>query len=210
MLTITIEVILGVLFALVLMNLFKRRSTPSQGSAPQPDLANLRPTDARTGDVVEVSGAGDDMSDLNFTADRTVRYQAGSRNWFEVSGPYRERRVSVRVANEDEIEVALHSDARKLGMADLGLSEDDLAEIDERQNPADSFEFESRLWLFRQSADATSKRDDQPQSQGFYYWEFREQDGNRFLTIRKPQGEPFAITLYTIVPVADVTIYRQG
>jgi hypothetical protein len=116
----------------------------------------------------------------------------------------------MRVGNDDEIEVALHNDPRKLGMADLGLSEDDLAEIDERQNPADSFEFESRLWLFRQSADASSQRDDQPQAQHFYYWEFREQDSNRFLTIRKPQGEPFAIHVYTIVPTADVTIYRQG
>jgi hypothetical protein len=209
MLTITIEVILGVLFAIVLMNLFKRHNTPP-ASAPQPDLANLKPTDARTGDVVEIAGAGDDMSDLNFTADRMARYQAGSRNWFEVSGPYRERRVAMRVAIEDEIEVALHNETRKLGMADLGLSEDDLAEIDERQNPADCFEFDSRMWLYRQSADATLKRDDQPQSQSFYYWEFREQDGNRFLTIRKPQGEPFAISLYTIEPVADVTIYRQG
>jgi hypothetical protein len=208
MLTLTVEVILGVLFALVLMNLFKRHNTPP-ASAPQPDLANLKPSDARTGDIVEIAGAGDDMSDLNFTADRSTRFQAGSRNWFEVSGQYRERRAAMRVANEEELEVSLHNDSRKLGMADLGLAENDLAEIDERQNPADCFEFDSRLWLFRQSADASSKRDDQPQSQGFYYWEFREQDGNRFLTIRKPQGEPFAISMYTIVPVADVTIYRQ-
>ena len=208
MLTITIEVILGVLFAVVLMNLFKRHNTPS-ASSPQPDLANLKPTDARTGDIIEIAGVGDDMSDLNFTADRSTTFQVGSRNWFEVSGPYRERRVAMRVANEEELEVSLHNDARKLGMADLGLSESDLAEIDERQNPADSFEFDQRLWLYRQSADATARRDDQPQSQGFYYWEFREQDGNRFVTIRKPQGEPFAISVYTIVPVADVTIYRK-
>jgi hypothetical protein len=209
MLTLTIEIILGVLFALVLMNLFKRHNNPP-ASAPQPDLANLKPSDARTGDIIEIAGAGDDMSDLNFTADRSTRFQAGSRNWFEVSGQYKERRVAMRVANEEEIEVALNNDPHKFGMADLGLSENDLAEIDERQNPADSFEFDSRLWLYRQSADASSKRDDQPQSQNFYYWEFREQDGNRFLTIRKPQGEPFAINVYTIVPAADVTIYRQG
>jgi hypothetical protein len=208
MVTLTIEVVLGILFALVLMNLFKRHNNPPP-SAPQPDLANLKPTDARTGDIVEIAGAGDDMSDLNFTVDRSTRFRAASRDWFEVSGPYRERRVAMRVANEEEIEAALHNDPRKLGMADLGLSEDDLAEIDERQNPADSFEFDSRLWLFRQSADASSQRDDQPQAQHFYYWEFREQDGNRFLTIRKPQGEPFAINLYTIVAVGDVTIYRQ-
>ena len=63
--------------------------------------------------------------------------------------------------------------------------------MDERQNPADSFEFDNAIWLYRQSADATAKRDDQPQQTGFYYWEFREENGKRLLAVRKPQGEPF-------------------
>jgi hypothetical protein len=205
--TVTIEIVLGVLFALVLMNLFKRQ--PAAPSTPQPDLANLKPTDARTGDVISISGAGDNMTDLDFTADRSAWYQAGGRNWFEVSGAYHERRVAMRVANEDEIEVSLHNDPRKLGLTDLGLSEDDLAEMDDRQNPADSFEFDSAVWLYRQSADATAKRDDQPQPSGFYYWEFREQNGNRLLSIRKPQSEPFVIDMYGGVPVGDVTVYRR-
>src|SRR3954470_7644111 len=151
MLTLTIEVVLGILFALVLMNIFKKR-TPPPPSAPQPDLANLKPTDARTGDVISIAGVGDNMTDLDFTADRSIWYHAGGRNWFEVSGPYHERRVALRVANEDEIEAAVNNGSRRLSLGDLGVSEEDLAEMDERQNPADSFEFENVLWLYRQSA----------------------------------------------------------
>lgn len=209
MLTITIEVVLGVLFALVLMNLFKRHSDPKP-SAPQADLANLKPTDARTGDVISVSGLGDQMTDLDFTADRTLWFHAGGRNWVELSGPYHERRVAMRVVNEDEVEVYLHVDPRKLSLNDLGLSEEDLAEMDERQNPADSFEFDGAVWLYRQSADASAKRDDQPQPAQFYYWEFREENGNRLLAVRKPQGEPFAVEMYQGVPVGDITVYRRG
>lgn len=209
MLTITIEVLLGVLFALVLMNLFKRHSTP-QPSAPQPDLASLKPTDARTGDVISISGVGDQMTDLDFTADRTTWFHAGGRNWVELSGPYHERRVALRVVNEDEIEVFAQTDPRKLTVAELGLSEDDLAEMDERQNPADSFEFDGAVFLYRQSADASAKRDDQPQPANFYYWEFREENGPRLVAVRKPQGEPFAVALYAGVPVGDVTVYRKG
>jgi hypothetical protein len=209
MLTTTIEVVLGVLFALVLMNLFKRKPAPAP-SAPQPDLANLKPTDARTGDVISIATVGDQMTDLDFTADRTTWFHAGGRNWVEVSGPYRERRVAVRVVNDEEIEVFASVDPRKLTLADVGVSEDDLAEMDDRQNPADSFEFDSAVWLYRQSADANAKRDDQPQPAQFYYWEFREQDGNRLLAVRKPQGEPFSLTMYTGIPVADITVYRRG
>jgi hypothetical protein len=209
MLTITIEVALGVLFALVLMNLFKRHSTPPP-AAPQADLANLKPTDARTGDVISISGAGDQMTDLDFTADRTTWFHAGGRNWFELSGAYHERRVALRVVNEDEIELFAQTDPRKLTVAELGVSEDDLAEMDERQNPADSFEFDGAVWLYRQSADASAKRDDQPQPATFYYWEFREENGPRLIAVRKPQGEPFAVAMYSGVPVGDVTVYRKG
>jgi hypothetical protein len=209
MLTITIEIFLGLSLAVVLMNLFKRH-TPPASSTPQPDLANLRPTDARAGDVVSISGAGDNMTDLDLTIDRYTGFRAGSRSWFEVSGLYRERRIAMRVANEEDVEVWLHNDPRKISLEDLGLSENDLAEMDERQNPADNFGFDNADWYWRQSADSSSTRNDQGAPQGFYYWEFREQNGPRLLAVRKPQGEPFTVALYQQIPASDVTIYRRA
>ena len=206
MLTISIEAVLGILFAVVLMNLFKRH-TPTPES--QPDLANLHPTDARSGDVISIAGAGDGMTDLDFTADRSTRMQAGARQWFEVSGMYRERRVAMRVENEEDVEVWLHSDARQLSLDSLGLSEEELAEMDDRQNPEDTFEFDQAVWQYRQSAEGSAQRDDQAQAHGFYYWEFREQNGKRLLAVRKPQGEPFAVAMYTQMAAADITIYRR-
>src|SRR5579883_433443 len=160
--TFTVEAILAVLFVVVLMNIFKRHpQLPATPSYPQPDLANLRPTDARAGDVISVAGAGDNMSDLDFTADRYLSCRAGSRTWIEVSGMYRERRVAMRVENAEDVEVWLRTDPRKLTIQDLGLSEEDLAEMDERQNPADSFGFDNSDWLWRQSTEATASRSDQ-------------------------------------------------
>jgi len=208
MITITLEAILGVLLAIVLMNLFKKHPTPPAQTGPVEDLANLKPTDARVGDAISVSGAGDDMTDLDFTADRSVWYQAGNRQWFEVGGPYRARRVSMRVANYEEIEVAIHNDPRKITLEDLGLSEDDLAQLDERQNTADNFEFDDKLWLYVLSREAQSKRSDLPQPEAFYYWEFREQGGPGILAVRKAEGEPFTVTLFATISASDVTVYR--
>ena len=209
MLTITIELFLGVLLAVVLMNLFKHHPQPAN-TTPQPDLANLRPTDARAGDVVSISGAGDNMTDLDLTLDRYSSVRAGSRTWSEVSGLYHERRVVMRVENEEDVEVWLHNDSRKISLEDLGLSESDLAEMDERQNPADNFGFDNADWDWRQSAEGTSTRSDQSMSQGFYYWEFREQNGSRLLAVRKPQGEPFTVSVFQQIPASDVTIYRRA
>ncbi|HWC98314.1 MAG TPA: hypothetical protein VG456_16255 [Candidatus Sulfopaludibacter sp.] len=192
------------------MNFFKKQPTPPAPTGPVEDLANLKPTDARPGDAISISGVGDDMTDMDFTADRSTWFQAGARQWFEVSGPYRTRRVSMRVANNEEVEVAVHTDPRKITLEDVGLSEDDLAQMDERQNTADNFEFDGRTWMYVLSREAQSKRSDLPQPETFYYWEFREQDGASILALRKAEGEPFSVTLFYGIPTGDVTIYRGG
>jgi hypothetical protein len=55
-----------------------------------------------------------------------------------------------------------------------------------------------------------AKRDDQPKPAHYYYWEFREPNGKGLVTLRKPEGEPFAVMLFEIVPTGDVTVYRRA
>jgi hypothetical protein len=213
MITFTLVVILGALLGTVLMQLFKKQPAPVSGPSaakPEPqDLANLKVADAHAGDVISISGAGDAMTDLDFTVDRLTHIEAGSRRWFELSGPYKERRVALRVAGDEEVEVSLHSDPRKIAIEDLGLSEDDLAQMDERQNTADSFEFDKKVWLYHLSRAAHSWRDDGQPRLGFYYWEFTEENGKGLLSARKAEGEPFTVTLYAGIPPENVTVYRR-
>jgi len=205
--TVILLVVLGTLLGVVLMQLFKKQNAPTPQPAG-PDLANLKVTEARAGDVLSISGAGDNLTDLDFTADRSTRFDAGAYRWFELSGAYRERRVALRVAGDEEPEVSIHSDSRKLDLADLGLNEQDLADMDERQNPEDVFDFDGKDWLYRRSREVKAWRDGDPQPAGFYYWEFHEREGKRLLTVRKSEGEPFAIAIYTEIPAGDVTVYR--
>jgi hypothetical protein len=211
MITLTLVAVLGVLLAIVLMQLLKKSEEPATPPrAPAPDLANLKVTDARVGDMISVSGAGDDLSDLDFTADRGAWYEAGPRRWFELSGGYRERRVALRAATGEDIEAAVETDLRKLTIEDLGVSEDDLAQMDERQNTADFFEFDGKTWLYRLSREVQVHRSDQAEVSGFYYWEFQERGGKGLLGIRKAESEPFAVTLATTIHPGDVTVYRGG
>ena len=149
------------------------------------------------------------MTDLDFTADHATSFEAGARGWIEVSGPYRGRRVVLRAmqGGEDE-DTALHSDPRKLTIEDLGLSEDDLAQMDERQNTADNFEFDGKTWMYVLSREVKARPGGSGPSSGFYCWEFREQDGGRLLALRKPESEPFAVTMYKTINPGDVTVYR--
>ena len=209
MVTVVLLVVLGTLLGVVLMQLFKKLNVPPVRPAG-PDLADLKPSDARPGDVISIAGAGDNLTDLDFTADRSTHCDAGACRWRELSGAYRERRVALRVAGDEDPEVSLQSDPRKLSLADLGLTEEDLAAMDERQNPEDVFEFDGRDWLYRRSREVKAWRDGEPQPAGYYYWEFHERDGKRLLAVRKSEGEPFAIAMYTEIPAGDITVYRSG
>jgi hypothetical protein len=206
MLTLVTLVVLGLLLGMVLMQLFKKQPPPA---TPAADLANLKVTDARAGDAISISGAGANYTDLDFTADRMTHFDAGTRRWFELSGPYLERRVALRVGGDEDVEVYLHCDARKLTIEDLGLTEEDLAEMDERQNTADSFEFDNKVWLYRLSREVRASRSDQAAPTGFYYWEFVEQAGRGLIGVRKAEAEPFAVTMYSGIAPSDVTIYRK-
>ena len=197
---------LGAMLAMVLRQLFKK--DPPAAAKPAEDLANLKITDARVGDLLSVSGAGDEFGDLEFKVDRRNQYEAGQKRWFEVGGMYKERRVYLDVVDEDELEVTAILNPNKLTIEELGLSEEDLAEIDQRQNTADNFEYDGKMWYYRFSKEIGIYRDGQAQGTGYYMWEFREDGGTRLLNIRKGEGEPFQASLAAKINPGDITVYR--
>jgi hypothetical protein len=177
-------------------------------AAPQVDLANLKGTDARVGDVLSVTGAGADFSDVDFTVDRVEQYESGSRRFIALSGMWRDRRVYLEVHNEDTVEVYGNFDGRHLTLDEFGLTEDDMAEIDRRQNPSDFVDFEDKFWLYRFSREMGVFSEGRDTGRGYYGWEFQEQGGKRRLTFRKFAGEPFATSIWIIVEPADITVLR--
>ncbi len=179
-------------------------------SAPQQDLANLKITDARLGDVLSVSGAASDFSDIDFTIDRVEQYEAGSRRWVVFSGTWRDNRVYVEVHNDDSVQILGNFDGRAITLDELGVSEDDLSEMDQRQNPSDFFDYDRKFWLYRFSREMGVFGGANAQGRGFYCWQFQEQDSPRFLSIRKFQGEPFLGTIWTKIEPTNISVYRSG
>jgi hypothetical protein len=112
--------------------------------------------------------------------------------------------------DDDELEVRGFVDGKKLSLEDLGLSEDDLAQMDERQNTADNFEFDGKAWNYRLSKEVGVFHDGQTQGAGFYGWEFVEDGGQRYLSIRKREGEPFSASVAVKLNPADITVYRPA
>ena len=183
-------------------------STRHVDPAQLEDLANLKITDAKPGDTLSIVGVGDEFADLDFTVDRRAMVEAGQKRWTELSGMYRDRRVTLQVHNDDQVEVHGWFSGAQLTLDQLGLSEDDLAEIDQRQNPADNFEFDGKVWMYRWSREIGTFRDDEMQGSGSYCWNFQQQNGNLFLTVQKFEGQPFGAFVAQKVNPGDITVYR--
>lgn len=205
MITLTIVAILAILLVIVLKNLF-RKPLPK----PAEDLANVKAADARVGDSLSAAGAGDQFADLDFTVDHRNLYDVGPRRWIELRGNYRDRRVSLYVSEGEELEVSAVLDARKQSLEELGMSEDDLAQLDQRQNTADNIEYDGKLWYYRFSKEFVLLKDTDSQGASFYGWFFREDGGNRLLLVRKTEGEPFSATISVKLNPSDITVYRAG
>lgn len=207
--TVTLLLVLGALLFMILKKLFERPAAKIAPASPQQDLASLTVADARVGDNISISGAGDNFSDLDFTVDHSNRYESGEKQWFDVSGKHGERRVALEVRTEDdELDVRGFLDGRKLSLEDLGVSEDDLAQMDQRQNTADNFPFDGKNWYYRLSKEVGVFHDGQAQGAGFFGWEFIEETGLRYLSIRKREAEPFSASMAVKLNPADITIFR--
>ncbi len=183
-------------------------STRHADPATVEDLAHLKVTDAKPGDNLSISGAGDEFADLDFTVDRRAMVESGERRWVELSGMYRDRRVTLEVHNDDEVQVFGSFDGKHLTLDQIGLSEDDLAQIDQRQNPADNFEYDSKNWMYRWSREIGFFGDNDMQGTGCYVWFFQQENADKYLAIRKYAGQPFAGVISQQVPPGDITVYR--
>ena len=84
----------------------------------------------------------------------------------------------------------------------------DRAQLDQRQNPADFFDFENKFWLYRFSREVMAFTPEAPGGKGVYCWQFAEQGGRRFLSIRKLEGESFSATIWSQLEPTDITVYR--
>ena len=204
MITLLVVAVLGVVLILVLKKLFEK--PPAPPPKPVENVADVTIADARTGDSISVSGAGDEFADLDFTVENRNDYSLGPRRWLELRGMYKNRRVVLEVSVADEVEIYAATDGRRLTLDELALNEDDLGQLDERQNTADFFAFDDKNWYYCLSREFAWNGSGQGAS--FYGWLFREEGTGRALLIRKSEGEAFNALIGVKVNPGDVTVYR--
>lgn len=200
-----------IVVVIILLAIYMRRDKEQTLSPPPVEnLAELSVAAATVGDNISIPGAGDDYANLNFTVDRKNRYESGGDEWFELSGQYNGRRIHVEVSEDDGVEVTVNLSRVEIALGDLGgLSEDDLTRMDESQDQSESLDYDGSMWRYESSHEIAYFKDDGSESEGYYSWNFREQNGERVLSVEKFEGEPFEVSLSRRVNPDDVQVFRN-
>ncbi len=191
-------------------DLFFRTVRTLTGSASHPTAPDVTIREASVGDLVSVPGGRTGYSDLDLTIDRKYRYTAGHREWFEFSATTAGKRVFLEVEEKDQLTVFLYADGQSFTLDELQLSEEDLALMDDRQNPADNFPFASRTWIFRQSRNMSRFDDQRGTAEGFFGWVFQPKFSEERLTIRKFEGEGVIAIIGTKVAPEGILVLRPA
>jgi hypothetical protein len=207
--------ILGLLLVIVLILMMRAPSgrkkiaaPPAASPALSDGLAEL--VSVRKGDVISIHAAAEDYSDLDFTVDRRSVYQHGNRRWIDLSGEFRGRRVYLEVHQGAKAEVLGLLDGRQLTLTDAGTTEQQLAEMDAKQNPWMFLEFEGKRWKYESSRELGYFENEQGPGEGLYRWLFKEENGPRLLCIEKWEGEPFDVRIAQRLNSTGINVYRAA
>jgi hypothetical protein len=204
---------LGLLLAVVLWQMFKgggKKQVSGPVQLPAGPGTGVDLPDARRGDVVSIHAAAEDFSDVDFTVDRRSSYQSGPNKWVDLSGEFRGNRVYLEVYPGREGDIIGILDPRTLTIADLGVTEDQLADLDARQDPSQFLTFEGKRWQFESSREIGYFENETGEGEGLYRWIFRESGGNRLLMIEKWEGDPFDVRIARRIKGQDIMIYRAA
>jgi hypothetical protein len=204
--------VLGLVLAFVLFQMFKPTPKPAISAAAPQALADssVNLAQARKGDAISIVGAAADFSDLDFTVDRRSAYEANRRRWTDLSGDFRGNRVYLEVQSNPQLELMGLFDPRRLSLPDVGLSEDRLAELDERQDQSETIEFEGQRFNYHSSREVGFFENETGEGEGLYRWLFRDTKSARLICVEKWEGQPFDVRLAVRVNPSDVTVYRAA
>jgi len=185
----------------------KKKSTPPP--PPPQDLANMTIKDAHVGDIVTISGFGDEYDDVDFVIEKRNRYESGGDEWFELLGVYKGRQVWIDWEEDDVLEITATSPDNTLRLSALDINEDDLARMDEEESSDNFIEWEGQKFYYTESCEAGYFKDCTGPGEGFYMWDFQAEDGESFLAIEKWEGEPFSVLTGKVIKPYNVKVFKR-
>ena len=173
-------------------------------------------TSARVGDEISIVGLTEGFDESyrtverrdSFVIEQVNRYESDAGEWFEAIGVDGEKRLWIEWAEEDELFVTATMSKRPMGLSSIGLTEDSLIRMDEDHSIDNSITHEGSRYFYKNSHEVSYYEDDGDEGEGFYLWDFVDEETHRALSVVKWEGVPFQAFISEIVPAGNISVSK--
>ena len=183
----------------------RRKRRRSASTSPSPD-DNIR--DAKAGDVISVKGLALEYDDVYFFVERIHRYSSDADTWYELACADGDNRIWVDWTDGYDLFVTATNDPNPVGLASVGLTEEELVELDEDHSIDNYIDIDGDTYYYRNSSKSFFFQDSRGPGEGFYVWDFLREQGDRVLTVSKWEGKPFEVTFSEVISPDSITLYK--
>ena len=182
----------------------KKRGGRTSASAPQDDSIRA----AKVGDVVSITGLKLEYDDLYFFVEKIDRYSTDADTWYELLCVDGDNRVWIDWTDGYELFVTATDDPSPSGLGSIGLTEEELIQLDEAHSIDNYINIEGDNYYYRNSSEVLFYQDNRGQGEGYYQWDFIREQGDRAVSVSKWEGRPFEVVFSEVISPDSITLYK--
>ncbi|MFP4089258.1 MAG: DUF4178 domain-containing protein [Cyclobacteriaceae bacterium] len=162
------------------------------------------------GGVIHLMNVGPDMEEYDVTILSKSIYREGENTeWYELEGDNGRQQVWISIEEDDGLDVTLA--LRKLKLRELGINREDLDRMDKSAEGEFTFEGETYYFDYSNEASFFSEGNTSADNEDFfYYWEFENEDEDKYITIEEWENGKFEATLSIPLKTSQVKVYSLG
>ena len=181
-----------------------KRKEQASSSAPQDDSIRA----AKVGDVVSITGLALEYDDLYFFIERVHRYSSDADTWYELLCVDGDNRVWIDWTDGYDLFVTATDDPNPAGLSSIGLTEEELIELDEAHSIENYINVDGDNYYYRNSSEVLFYQDNRAPGEGFYQWDFIREQEDRVLAVSKWEGKPFEVAFSEVMSPDRITLYK--
>jgi hypothetical protein len=187
-------------------SLFGKKKRRSKSSEPLKD-DSIR--SAGVDDVVVIPGFSPTFEDAYFIVESKNRLESAFGRAYELIAVDGDRRVSIEWHDDSELLILVTEHDETIGLSEIGLDEQTLSAWDDNKSTENFVEFEDKKYFYRTSYEVLYYKDNAGAGEGFWLWDFGNEDGEHGVSVVKWEGMPFEAYQSVIVSPHIVRVYRK-
>jgi hypothetical protein len=199
-----------IVLTIIAVFFWNQKKKKKEEQAREEASRELRLENVGPGGVIHLMNVGPDMEEYDVTILSKSIYREGeSTEWYELEGDNGRQKVWISLEEDDGLDVTLA--LRKLKLRELDINRQDLDRMDETAEGEFSFEGETYYFEYSNEASFFSEGNTASDNEDFfYYWEFENEEGDKYITVEEWENGKFEATLSIPLKSSQLKIYSLG